>query len=99
MTNCLFEAYVTMMPAIRAERMLDAAQVASYPLYLQHAAEQAKSWWQRLVDDTQTTLRQMVAGREQDGQRGPRFTFNGQGVSISALKERLAGALGRGLSA
>jgi hypothetical protein len=90
------EAHVEAMHVIRAERMLDAAQVAAYPLHLQHAPQQAKTWWQRLLSDAQDA---MIATVRQTAQRGARFTFNGLAVGVGELKTKLAGALGRGLAA
>lgn len=89
------EAHIEMMRSVRAERVLDAAQVATYPLHLQHAPDVAKSWWRGLMDDAQDTIRTARTA----GARGPRFFFNGLAVGVGELKTKLAGALGRGLAA
>lgn len=88
-------AYIEAMNAIRAERLLDAAQVAAYPLHLQHAPRQAQDWWRRLLSDAQDT----IAPLRETARRGARFTWNGAAVGFTELRSKLAAALGGGLSA
>ncbi len=95
MTNTELEAHIEMMASVRAERVLDMAQAAAYPLYLQHAPDHAKWWWQRLLDDVNDVLQEVI---RQPNKRAL-FTFNGVAISMAGLKEKLGQALGRGLSA
>jgi hypothetical protein len=90
------EAHIEMMQSVRAERLLDAAQVATYPLHLQHAPQHAKAWWQRLISDAQDVV---IATVRQTAQRGARFSFNGLAVGVGELKTQLSEVLGGGLAA
>lgn len=95
MTNVELEAHIEAMPAIRAERLLDAVQVATYPLHLQHAPMAARAWWRQLMAETQDTIAEAVRSTH----RAPRFVFNGVAVGVSNLKRKLAESLGGGFAA
>lgn len=90
------EAHIEAMPALRADRLLDGAQVAAYPLYLQHAQRHAQDWWRRLVAQAQDTVSAAV---QRATGRKPMFLFNGMAIEAGALKRKLGEALGRGLVA
>lgn len=94
MTNVELDAHVDMMPAIRAERMLDAAQVAIYPFHAERTPEHAKSWWERLLSDARSTFRQVA--KQQRTSRSL-FSLNGVAVGFQELRAKLGSALGGGL--
>lgn len=87
------EAHIEGMHAVRANRLLDGAQVAAYPVYLQHDRRHAQDWWRRLVEQAQDTLAS-VTERISGGR--PAFLLNGVAVGFRELKEKLGAALGAG---
>lgn len=93
MTNCLFDAHVAMMESVRAERVLDMAQAAAYPLYVRHSPRHAQKWWQGLMHDVNAVF---VGTARGSMKRGAMFTFNGMSVGISTLRTKLSAALGQG---
>lgn len=95
MTNVELEAHVEMMGPLRADRLLDGAQVAAYPLYLRHDARHAQDWWRRLVADAQQTVSAVKAAT----QRGALFSLNGIGMGFAELRAKLGERMGRGLVA
>jgi hypothetical protein len=74
----MFTAHTRRMDALRAERLLDAAQAAT-------AHYAGREWW----DSTLAAARGVVA--EVVRRTGPLFTWNGQGVNSSnGLRQRFA---------
>lgn len=82
MTSCVFERYVSEMPHIHAERMLDGAQIAVYP---HMKKSDSRSWWrnwQRRAISSAQRLRNSV------------LTFNGRKVTRDGLRSIFGGVGG-----
>jgi hypothetical protein len=81
MSHPLFVAHVKMMPKLRAEALLDAAEVASVP----HMGKEARGWWDRMIAAARGAVRDAAA------RAFPMFTWNSQPVNSSeGLRRRFA---------
>ena len=83
MTVTMFEAYLDELPALRAERLLDAA----------HAAHPSKAW----SDDMIRLIKRSAEGAAR--QAGALFTVDGKAVGVDGLRRWFRRTIGGGLTA
>lgn len=91
-------AYADEMPALHAEWMLDAAQVAIYPSTAQFAPDAARTWWDSLMHAAAGDEPVSAAAMPDDRTAGG-FSLNGKPISFDALSANLSYMLGGGVAA
>jgi hypothetical protein len=94
MTRSEIAAYAEEMEPLRAEGMLDAAQVAIYPSTMQFAPDTAQAWWRGLAEAAAgAAMATADVARSVTG-----FVFNNVAVTFDQLKAKAASMLGGGLA-
>jgi hypothetical protein len=87
-------AYADEMEPLRAEWMLDAAQVAAYPTTMQFSPDAAGAWWDALA----TAARGGVAATVSAAKHVGGFMLNGVSTTFESLSAQLSRMLGGGVS-